>query len=46
VGLDYGVVMLMAPIWGITVDADLMENLQVLEVHARDTINKRANQRR
>ena len=46
VGLDYGVALQLAPIWGIAVDADLMENLQVLEVHARDAINKQANRKR
>jgi len=46
VGLDYGVLLQLAPIWGVVVDAGLMENFQVLEAHARDTINRQANQRR
>lgn len=46
IGLDYGVALQLAPIWGITVDTDLMDNLQVLEVHARDKINKKLNLQR
>ena len=41
VGLDYGVVMQMASLYQIQEDlASVMEDLQIMELHARDLINK------
>jgi hypothetical protein len=43
VGLDYGVVLKMASLYQITEDlARVMEDLQTMELHARDLINKEA----
>lgn len=43
VGLDYGVVLQMASLYQITEDlARVMEDLQIMELHARDLINKEA----
>ena len=43
VGLDYGVVLQMASLYQITEDlARVMEDLQTMELHARDLINKEA----
>jgi hypothetical protein len=42
-GLDYGVVLQMASLYEITEDlARVMEDLQIMELHARDLINKEA----
>ena len=42
-GLDYGVVLQMASLYQITEDlARVMEDLQIMELHARDLINKEA----
>ena len=42
-GLDYGVVLQMASLYQITEDlAGVMEDLQIMELHARDLINKEA----
>ena len=45
IGLDYGVVLSMASLYGITEPARMLENLQVMELHARELINKRLEQR-
>ena len=43
IGLDYGVVLQMASLYQIQQDmAPLMEDLQIMELHARDLINKEA----
>ena len=43
IGLDYGVVLRMASLYQIQQDmAPLMEDLQIMELHARDLINKEA----
>lgn len=42
VGLDYGVLMALAPVWGVTVTRPVMDALQVMEVHAREILNQRA----
>jgi hypothetical protein len=43
IGLDYGVVLQMASLYQITEDlARVMEDLQIMELHARDLINKEA----
>ena len=42
-GLDYGVVLQMASLYQITEDLPrVMEDLQIMELHARDLINKAA----
>lgn len=43
-GLDYGVVFKMASLYQIKDLASVMEDLQVMELHARDLINKKAAQ--
>jgi hypothetical protein len=42
VGLDYGVVLEMARLYGTPDLPATMEDLQVMEVHARDLINERS----
>ena len=42
IGLDYGVVMQMASLYQIQDLARVMENLQIMELHARGLINKEA----
>ena len=42
IGLDYGVVMQMASLYQIQDLARVMEDLQIMELHARDLINKEA----
>ena len=43
IGLDYGVVLQMASLYQITEDLPrVMEDLQIMELHARDLINKEA----
>lgn len=42
VGLDYGVVLQMASLYQIQDLARVMEDLQIMELHARDLINKAA----
>lgn len=42
VGLDYGVVLEMARLYGTPNLRETMEDLQVMEVHARDLINERS----
>ena len=41
-GLDYGVVLQMASLYEIQDLARVMEDLQIMELHARDLINKAA----
>lgn len=40
IGLDYGVVLQMANLYSVKNLPDIMEELQVMEVHARNLINK------
>ena len=40
-GLDYGVVLQLAPMLGITVDVAILGDIQAMELHARDAINRR-----
>jgi hypothetical protein len=42
VGLDYGVVLQMASLYQIQDLARVMEDLQIMELYARDLINKAA----
>lgn len=42
VGLDYGVVLQMASLYQIQDLARVMEDLQIMELHARNLINKAA----
>ena len=42
IGLDYGVVIQMASLYQIQNLARVMEDLQIMELHARDLINKEA----
>lgn len=42
IGLDYGVVIQMASLYQIQDLARAMEDLQIMELHARDLINKEA----
>jgi hypothetical protein len=42
VGLDYGVVLQMASLYQIQDLARVMEDLQIMELHARDLINEAA----
>lgn len=41
IGLDYGVVLDMAKLYQVQPLTDVMEQLQVMEIHARDLLNKR-----
>lgn len=41
-GLDYGVVLQMASLYQIQDLASVMEDLQIMELHARDLLNKNA----
>lgn len=41
-GLDYGVILQMASLYQIQELASVMEDLQIMELHARDLINKAA----
>lgn len=43
-GLDYGVVFQVASLYQIKDLTSVMEDLQVMELHARDLINKKAAQ--
>jgi hypothetical protein len=45
IGLDYGVVLQLASLYGIRDPATTLEELQVMELHARDLINKQAEKR-
>jgi hypothetical protein len=42
VGLDYGVVIQMASLYQMQDVTEAMEDLQIMELHARDLINKEA----
>ena len=44
-GLDYGVVLQLASLYEISDHRKILEELQVMELHARDHINKRLEQR-
>ena len=44
IGMDYGVVMQMASLYQVQDLARVMEHLQIMELHARDLINKSAAQ--
>jgi hypothetical protein len=44
-GLDYGVVLQLASLYEIGDHRKILEELQVMELHARDHINKRLEQR-
>ena len=44
IGLDYGVVLQMASLYQVSDPAKTLEDLQVMELHARETINKRLEQ--
>jgi len=41
VGLDYGVLLAIAPMLGRTMDAALLDEVQTMELHARELINRR-----
>jgi hypothetical protein len=43
-GLDYGVVLLMASLYQIQDLARVMEDLQIMELHARSLMNKAAGE--
>jgi hypothetical protein len=45
IGLDYGVVLQLARLYGIRDPGATLEELQVMELHARDLINKQAEKR-
>lgn len=45
-GLDYGVVLAMANLYQVHDMPRVMEDLQVMEIHARDRINKQAERNR
>jgi hypothetical protein len=40
-GLDYGVLLQLAPVYGVTVDAAMMDDIQAMELHAREQLNRR-----
>jgi hypothetical protein len=43
VGLDYGVILgHLAPLFDVTVDPAMMDDLQMMELHARDLLNRNA----
>jgi len=42
IGLDYGVVMQLASLYQISNPAKALEELQIMELHARDLINSQA----
>jgi hypothetical protein len=44
-GLDYGVVLQLASLYGIDSPGETLEDLQVMELHARELINKRLEHR-
>lgn len=45
IGLDYGVVLQLASLYGIDSPGETLEDLQVMELRARDLINKKLEQR-
>ena len=40
-GLDYGAVLQLATVLGIAVDRVMMGDIQAMEIHARDLLNRR-----
>ncbi len=40
-GLDYGVLLQLAPVYGVVVDAAMMDDIQAMELHAREQLNRR-----
>ena len=44
IGLDYGVVLQLASLYQVSDPAKTLEDLQVMELHAREKINKRLDQ--
>lgn len=40
VGLDYGAVFQMAPLLATPLDAAMMDDMQTMEIHARDLLNR------
>jgi hypothetical protein len=44
IGLDYGVVLQLASLYQVSDPAKALEDLQVMELHAREKINKRLEQ--
>ena len=42
IGLDYPAVLQTAAVFGVAVDAAIMEDIQVMELHARTLINSKA----
>jgi hypothetical protein len=46
VGMDYGVVLAMAKLYQVDDMPKVMEDLQVMELHARERINKQAQRNR
>jgi hypothetical protein len=40
-GLDYGVLLQLAPVYGVTVNAAMMDDIQAMELHAREQLNRR-----
>ena len=42
IGLDYVAVLQVASIIGLELTAAMMEDIQVMELHARDLINRKA----
>jgi len=42
IGLDYVAVLQVAGVIGLQVTAAIMEDIQVMELHARDLINRKA----
>ena len=45
IGLDYGVVLQLASLYGMSDPAAVLEDLQVMELHARTLINKQLEKR-
>ena len=40
-GLDYGVLLQLAPVYGVEVNAAMMDDIQAMELHAREQLNRR-----
>ena len=40
-GLDYGVLLQLAPVFGVTVNAAMMDDIQAMEAQAIETLNRR-----
>ena len=41
VGLDYGVILQLAPILGVALDAQVLDDVQTMEAHAIGKLNRR-----